>query len=91
MAPNDDPKLGNIDKISTPLHVYYLNVNVNLLKAVQIARIQAHIFECTPCSDAISGPKERVFDIKSATSFKGIETLSRLFIFRSMIYARWAT
>ena len=32
----------------------------------------------------ISGPMNRVFDIKSGTIFVGIETLSRLFIFRSM-------
>ena len=29
MVPNDEPKLVNIDKISTALHVYYLNVIVN--------------------------------------------------------------
>ena len=32
----------------------------------------------------VCGPKNRVFDIKSGTIFVGIETLSRLSIFRSM-------
>ena len=58
MVPNDEPKLVNIDKISTARHVYYLNVIVNYLNTVQIAQIQAYNFECTPCSDAISVPHE---------------------------------
>ena len=29
MVPNDEPKLVNIDKISTALHVFYLDLNVN--------------------------------------------------------------
>ena len=33
----------------------------------------------------ICGPKNRVFDIKSGHDFVGIETLSRLSIFRSVI------
>ena len=69
MVPNDEPKLVNIDKISTALHVYYLNVIVNYLNTVEIAQIQAYNFECTPCSDAISGPMNRVFDIKSGHDF----------------------
>ena len=36
---------------------------------MQIAHIQAYSYECTPCSDAISGPKNRVFDIKSGHDF----------------------
>ena len=36
---------------------------------MQIAQIQAYSYECTPCSDAISGPKDRVFDIKSGHDF----------------------
>ena len=83
MVPNDEPKSVNIDKISTALHVYYLNLIVNYLNAMQIAQIPYN-FECTPCSDATSGPMNRVFDIKRATIFVGIETLSRLSIFRSM-------
>ena len=69
MVPNDEPKSVNIDKISTALHVYYLNLIVNYLNTVQIAQIQAYNFECTPCSDAISGPINRVFDIKSGYDF----------------------
>ena len=68
-VPNDEPKSVNIDKISTALHVYYLNLNVNSLNAVQIAQIQAYSFECTPCSDARSGPMNRVFDIESGHDF----------------------
>ena len=49
MAPNDEHKSVNIDKISTALRVYYLNLNVNQLNTVQIAQIQAYSFECTPC------------------------------------------
>ena len=60
MVPNDESKSVNIDKISTALHVYYLNLNV---------QIQAYSFECTPCSDAISGSMNRVFDIKSGHDF----------------------
>ena len=67
MVPNDEPKLVNIDKISTAVHVYYLNVIVNYLNTMQIAQIQAYNFECTPCSD--SGPMNRVFDIKSGHDF----------------------
>ena len=84
MVPNDEPKSVNIYKISTALHVYYLNLIVNYLNTVQIAQIQAYNFECTPCSDTISGPMNQVFDIKVATILVGIETLSRLSIFRSM-------
>ena len=51
---------------------------------MQIAQIQACSFEYTPCSDAISGPKNRVFDLKVATIFVGVEILSRLSILRSM-------
>ena len=69
MVPNDKPKSVNIDKISTALHVYYLNLIVDYLNTVQIAQIQAYNFECTPCSDAISGPMNRVFDIKSGHDF----------------------
>ena len=69
MVPNDEPKLVNIDKISTALHVYYLNLIVNYLNTVQIDQIQAYSFECTPCSDAISGTMNRVFDIKSDHDF----------------------
>ena len=69
MVPNDEPKSVNIDKISTALHVYYLNLIVNYLNTVQIAQIQAYNFECTPCSDAVSGPMNRVFDIKSGHDF----------------------
>ena len=69
MVPNDEPKLVNIDKISTALHVYYLNLIVNYLNTVQIAQIQAYNFECSPCSDAISGPMNSVFDIKSGHDF----------------------
>ena len=69
MVPNDEPKSVNIDKISTALHVYYLNLIVNYLNTVQIAQIQAYNFECTPCSDAISGPMNRMFDIKSGHDF----------------------
>ena len=36
MVPNDEPKLVNIDKISTALHVYYLNLIVNYLNTVVI-------------------------------------------------------
>ena len=68
MVPNDEPKSVHIDKISTALHIYYLNL-INYLKTVQIAQIQAYNFECTPCSDAISGPMNRVFDIKSGHDF----------------------
>ena len=68
MVPNDEPKSVNIDKISTALHVYYLNL-INYLNAVQIAQTQAYNFECTPCSDAISGPTNQVFDIKSGHDF----------------------
>ena len=69
MVPNDEPKSVNIDKISTALHVYYLNLIVNYLNTVQIAQIQAYNFECTPCSDAINGAMNRVFDIKSGHDF----------------------
>ena len=69
MVPNDEPKSVNIDKISTALHVYYLNLIVNYLHTVQIAQIQAYNFECTLCSDAISGSMNRVFDIKSSHDF----------------------
>ena len=69
MVLNDEPKSVNIDKISTALHVYYLNLIVNHLNTVQIAQIQAYSFECTPCSDAISGSMNRVFDIKSDHDF----------------------
>ena len=70
MVPNDEPKSVNIDKISTALHVHYLNlIQVNYLNTVQIAQIQAYNFKCTPCSDAISGPMNRVFDIKSGHDF----------------------
>ena len=69
MVPNDEPKSVNIDKISTALHVYYLNLIVNYLNTVQIAQIQAYNFECTPCSDVINGPMNRVFDIKSGHDF----------------------
>ena len=84
LIPNDEPKWVNIDKISTALHVYYVNLIVNYRNTVQIAQIQAYNFECTPCSDVISGPMNRVFVIKVATIFVDIETLSRLSIFRSM-------
>ena len=69
MVPNDEPKSVNIDKISTALHVYYLNLIVNYLNTVQIAQIQAYNFKCTPCSDAICGPMNRVFDINSGHDF----------------------
>ena len=69
MVPNDEPKSVNIDKISTALHVYYLNLIVNYLNTVQIAQIQAYNFECTLCSNAISGPMNRVFDMKSGHDF----------------------
>ena len=69
MLPNDEPKSVNIDKISTALHVYSLNLIVNYLNTVQIAQIQAYNFKCTPCSDAISGHMNRVFDIKSGHDF----------------------
>ena len=69
MVPNDEPKSVNIDKISTALHVYYLNLIVNYLNTVQIAQIQAYNFECTPCLDATSGPMNRVFNIKSGHDF----------------------
>ena len=49
--------------------VYYLNLIVNYLNTVQIAQIQAYNFECSPCSDAISGPMNWVFDIKSGHDF----------------------
>ena len=68
-VPNDEPKSVDIDKISTSLHVYYLNLNVNQLNTVQIAQIQAYSFKCMPCSDAISGPMNRVFDIESGHDF----------------------
>ena len=86
MVANDEPKSVNIDKMSTVLHVYCLNLTVNYLNTVQIAQIQAYNFECTPCSDAISGPMNRVSDIKSGHDFcyVHIETLSRLSIFRSI-------
>ena len=77
---NDHAKSVNIGKISTALYVFYLNLNL-LAQTVQIAQIQAYSFECTPCSDAISGSKNRLFDIKSG---HGVETLSRLSIFRSV-------
>ena len=70
MVPNDEPKSVNIDKMSTTLHVYYLNFIVNYLNTVQIAQIQAYNFECAPCSDAINGPMNRVFDIKSGHDFR---------------------
>ena len=69
IVPNDEPKSVNIDKIFTALHVYYLNLNVNYLNTEQIVQIQANSFECTPCSDAISGLMNRVFDIKSGHDF----------------------
>ena len=69
MVPNDESKSVNIDKISTVLHVYYLNLIVNYLNTAQIAQIQAYNFECTPRSDAISGSMNRVFDIKSSHDF----------------------
>ena len=69
MVPNDEPKSVNINKISTALHVYYLNLIVNYLNTVQIAQIQAYNVECTHCSDAISGPMNRVFDNKSGHDF----------------------
>ena len=68
MVPNDEPKSVNIDKISTALHVYYLNLIVNYLNTVQIAQIQAYNFECTR-SHAITGQMNRVFDIKSGHDF----------------------
>ena len=34
MVPNDEPKSVNIDKISTALHVYYLNLIVNYLNTL---------------------------------------------------------
>ena len=58
----------NSGKITGALHVFYLNLNL-LAKTVQIAQIQAYSYECTPCSDAKSGPKNRVFDIKSGHDF----------------------
>ena len=69
MVPNDEPKSVNTDKISTAVHAYYLNLIVNCLNTVQIAQIQAYNFECTPCSDVISGPMNRVFHIKSGHDF----------------------
>ena len=36
---------------------------------MQIAQIQLRIHYCTPCSDAISGPKNRVCEIKSGHDF----------------------
>ena len=36
---------------------------------MQIAQTQAYSYECTPCSDAINGRKNRVFDIKSGHDF----------------------
>ena len=42
MVPSDEPKSVNIDKISTALHIYYLNLIVNYLNTVQIAQIQAY-------------------------------------------------
>ena len=67
MVPNDEPKSINIDKISTALYVYYLNLIVNYLSAN--CSVQAYNFECTPCSDAISGPMNRMLDIKSGHDF----------------------
>ena len=36
---------------------------------MQIAQIQLRMHYCTPCSDAISGPKNRVCEIKSGHDF----------------------
>ena len=36
---------------------------------MQVAQMQAYSFERTPCSNAISGPMNRVFDIKSGHDF----------------------
>ena len=69
MVANDEPKSVNIHKISTALHVYYLNLIVNYLNTVQVAQVQAYNFEWTPCSDVISGPMNRVYDIKSGHDF----------------------
>ena len=69
MVPNDEPKSVNIDKISTALHVYYLNFIVNYLNTEQIPQIQAYNFKCNPCSDAISDPMNRVSNIKSGHDF----------------------
>ena len=44
-------------------------IESNYFNTGQIAQIQAYNFECTPCSDAISGPMNRVFDIKSRHDF----------------------
>ena len=85
MVPNDEPKSVNIDKISTALHVYNLNLIVNYLSTVQIAQIQAYNFECTPCSDAISGPMNRVFDIKSGHDFCRYRNSIQVIYFQSMV------
>ena len=63
MVPNDEPKSVNIDKISTALHVYYLNLNVNYLKTLQIAQIQAYssnaLLVQTPLNDVLSRCKRQ--------------------------------
>ena len=60
----NEPKSVNVDKISTLVHVHYINLTVNETNTVQIAQIRLRMHYCTP-SDAIKGPKNRVFEIKS--------------------------
>ena len=53
---------------------------------MQKAQIELRMHYYTPCSDAISGSKNRVCEIKSGHDFcRCIEALSRLSIFRSMV------
>ena len=62
---NEHPKSVNSGKITSALHVFYLNLNL----LAQNSANCSDTGECTPCSDAISGPKNRVFDIKSGHDF----------------------
>ena len=52
------------------------------LNTVQIAQIQAYNFECTPCSDAISGPMNWVFDIKIGHDFCRYRTSTQVIYFQ---------
>ena len=77
MASNYHPKSVNIDKISTALHVYYLNLIIHEPNTVQIAQMQAYSTQVLLRIGFSTS--------KAATIFVSIETLSRLSIFRLMV------
>ena len=71
------------------LQFFVFKFKIPFADKISTAWVQAYSFECTPCLDAIIDPKNRVFDIKSGhVFFVGIETPSRLSIFRSTAKTR---